>query len=113
MARTNRTADIVTRGGLAYALTSGDNANGEKILLDGSPTFLHVKAPAGGGTFTIKRPGTVDGDAVPDKTISFGANAEKMISLVPDSLYKQSDGYAYIDYPASGWTAQAFKITGT
>lgn len=91
MARTNRTADVVTRAGLAYALTSGDNANGEKILLDGSPTFLHVKAPAGG---------------------CVGADAEKMISLAPDSLYKQSDGYAYVDYPASGWTAQAFKITG-
>lgn len=113
MARTNRTADVVTRAGLAYALTAADNTNGEAVLLDGSPTFLHVKAPAGGGKLTIKRPGTIDGDAYSDKTITFGANGEKMVSLAPDALYKQSDGYAYIDYPAARWTAQAFKITGT
>lgn len=113
MPRTTRNADVVTRAGLAYALTAGDNTNGEKIALDGSPTFLHVKAPAGGGSLTLKRPGAVDGDAYPDKTIVFGASAEKVISLVPDSLYKQSDGYCYVDYPAGGWTAQAYKIAGT
>lgn len=113
MARTARAADVVTRAGLAYSLSAADNTNGEKILLDGSPTFMHVKAPAGGGTLTIKRPGTIDGDAYADKTISFGANAEKVVSFMPDALYKQSDGYAYVDYPASGWTAQAYKVTGT
>lgn len=113
MARATRTATVVTRASVVENLSAMDNTNGEKLAMDGSIQWLRVTAPAGGGTLAIKRPTTVDGDAVSDKSIVFGANEKRVISLVPESLYRQSDNYCYIDIPASGWTCEAYKVIGT
>lgn len=61
---------------------------------------LHIKTVGTACTVTVQTPGTVDGQAVADRTIALGTNAERFIGPFPVDVYNQADGQVYIDYSA-------------
>lgn len=74
-------------------------------------TFLHVKnghtSPQG---VTVVTPGTVEGQAIEDLTVSVPDAAERMIGPLSPSLFRDpSDGMAAITYP-DGVTALTIAV---
>lgn len=68
--------------------------------------FLHVKNASGVSvTVTMVTPGTVDGLAIADRTITLAAGVERMIAI-PNFLYRSSDGLADVQFsPTASVTA--------
>lgn len=112
MARTAITPQQIARTGLASALATPDQANGNTFANDGQ-CFLYVKNAAGSPiTVTIATPGTVDGLAIADLTVSVPATTgERMIGPFPPGIYNQSDGTVYVDWSsATSVTAGVFRL---
>jgi hypothetical protein len=97
MARTALAVQAITRAGLTPAYTAA-NADGHAIANDGS-TMLHVKTVGTACTVTVVTPGTVDGQAIADRTIALGTNTERMIGPFPPRTYNQ-DGAVHVDFSA-------------
>ncbi len=111
MARTVLTVQEIARTGIVPAYVAGDATNDHEFVNDGK-TFVHVKN--GGGApidVVFQTPGSVDGLAVADRTVSVGAGAEKMIGPFPTTTYNQSGGKVYLDLTVDTTvTLAAFKI---
>lgn len=80
------------------------NADGHKFYNDGH-TLLHVKnTNAAPVTVTIATPGTVDGLAIADWTVSVDATTgDTMIGLLPPAVYNQTGtdaGMVYVTFSA-------------
>lgn len=97
MARTALTAQSVTSAGLTPSYAAA-NVDGHSY----QPTagrLLHVKnGGAGSITVTLPTPGTVDGLAVSDRTVTIGAGAEKLIGVGRGAAYRQDGGVVYVDF---------------
>lgn len=89
---------VVPHTGLSatYPAASG---GGDKCAT-GSGVFLHVKnGDSGTHTVTLATPGTDDGLAIADRTVTVAAAGAQFIP-VPDLYKDPSDGLAHITYDA-------------
>ena len=112
MARTEITPQQIVRTGLASALATPDLANGNQFVNDGQ-CFLYVKNASGSPiTVTIDTPGTVDGLAIANLTVSVPATTgERMIGPFPPGIYGQADGKVYVDWSSvTSVTAGVFRL---
>jgi hypothetical protein len=112
MPRTAVVPQDISRAGLAPTSAAPDVANGNQVVNDGS-TFLYVKNTGGGAcTISIKIPRTVDGVAVPDKTVVVPATTgERYIGPFGVGDYNQADGSVYYDAStATGVTVAALRL---
>ncbi len=84
MPRTALAVQEITRAGLTPSYSAA-NVDGHSIL-NGGREVLHVKTGGTACTVTIQTPGTVDGQAVADRTVvdrhQFGA-ADRAVSTGP------------------------------
>lgn len=99
MARTDLTAQAISRAGLAPAFAAA-NVDGHSWANNGRQ-FLYVKNAAGAPiTVTFPIPVTVDGQAVASKTVSVPATTgERLIGPFP-AQYQQADGDVWVDFSA-------------
>ena len=72
-------------------------AEGASFVNDGR-TFLYVLDTAGDPVLTFKTPGTIDGLAIAEKSVTVTAHATKgtLIGPFPPSIYNQSDGTVHV-----------------
>lgn len=94
---TYSTQSITTAG---VAVTYSAVASADRFL-PADHCFLHVKN--GGGTtltVTIVTPGTQDGLAIADRTVSLTAGTDQMIAI-PPAYYRSSDGLGDVQYSAT------------
>jgi hypothetical protein len=111
MARTALTVQQVTRSALTPVLSAANGSGGHSVANDGA-TWLEVKTTTNAIVVTVQTPGTVDGNAVADKTYSIGTSAERKIGPFPPNVYNQADGAIYVDLDVvTGVTIGAFRAT--
>src|ERR1051325_1560167 len=97
MARTALTVQQVNRTGLTPSYAAA-NALGHSLNNSGREA-IHIKAGGTAVVVTIQTPGTVDGQAIADRTINVGTNSEKMIGPFPPDVYNQpGSADVYIDF---------------
>jgi len=98
MAQVALTVQDIGHGGAAESfVAAAAAATGNKYPCDGK-TWLHAKNTGTIKVLTISTPGTVDGLAVAERTISLPATTgDIMIPPFPPSQYAQADGQVYID----------------
>lgn len=96
MARTALTVQEISRNAITPSYGSA-NVDGHSYPNSGKE-FFHVKTGGTGATVTVQTPGTVDGNAIADKSYVLGTNTERMIGPFPPSVYNQADGSVYIDF---------------
>ncbi len=110
MAREELTAQRIQRTGLSTAYTAAI-ADGHKFLFD-KQVFVHIKNTNGSSrTLTIQTPGTVDGLAVADRTVTIPATTGDVMVGPFSDKYLQSDDMVYIDYSdTAGVTAGIFRL---
>lgn len=99
MPRTPITAQTTTPAGLAATYEAANVAGNSYVLLPNRA--LHVKN--GGGspiTVTVPSTQTVEGLAVPNRTVTVTNGTDKFISLGASSAARQADGSVNIDYSA-------------
>jgi hypothetical protein len=116
MARAALTLQSTTRSGLT-ASYSAATVDGFAFDNEKHDVILHVKN--GGAvslTVTIQIPGNVDGEALPDKTVTINAGADKFIGPFPE-LYNQNsaipdiDKAVYVDFSVqTSVTVAALKV---
>lgn len=101
MARTVLTAQPATDAGLTPTYVAADAANGMTYRLV-PHRILHVLNGSGSAlTVTINTPGTVNGLAIADRTITVAAGAPAFIALGSDAPYAQADGTCYVDFSSA------------
>lgn len=99
MPRTAITPQRITAAGLAPAYEPA-NVAGNSYKLQAS-RVLHVKNGSGGSvTVTIPSTATVDGLAVPNRTVTVAAGADRLVALGAGAAHKQTGGVTYVDYSA-------------
>lgn len=110
MARSALTVQQIARTGIVPSYAAANVAGNS--LANSGKEFLHIKNGAVSSiTVTIETPGTVDGQAVADRTVTIGAGAEKMIGPFPPQTYNQDSGEVYVDYSAiTTVTVGAFRL---
>ncbi len=91
MAYTVKAPEAIIRGGLqpTYTAAPGTGAgNGFTVVNDGS-MVLHIKNVAAGGNciVTVVTPGTVDGLAITDRTVTIADGEEHFIGPFPPGIY--------------------------
>jgi hypothetical protein len=99
MPRTAITAQPVTATGVAVTYEAANVLGNSFTLIPNR--VLHVKN--GGGspiTVTIPSTQTVEGLAVPSRTVSVTNATDKFISLGASGAHRQTDGSVNIDYSA-------------
>ena len=110
MARDILTVQEIVRTGLNPSLSAGDSANGHEFVNDGK---TYVEVVNGGGSpivVTIPTPGSIDGLAIADRTVSVPAGETRKIGPFPNT-YNQSGGLVYIDLDDdTSVTLGAFKL---
>lgn len=99
MARVTPSAVRPSKAGTAYAL-SAPTVEGDAI---GPAEVLHVKNGSGGSiTLTVVTPGTVDGLAIGDYTLTIPAAGERLVGPFPEPHFRQpsgaTKGRVHIDY---------------
>jgi hypothetical protein len=110
MPRTALTVQQVTRNALTPTYSAA-NAAGHSIPNDGA-TYIIVKTTTNAIVVTVDTPGSVDGNAIANKTYSIGTAAERHIGPFPPSFYNQSDGSISVDFDVvTGVTIGAFRAT--
>ncbi|MCA9940552.1 MAG: hypothetical protein KC418_18065 [Anaerolineales bacterium] len=97
MARTALSTTQVSRTGVAMS-PSAANVDGHSLAYQ--ENLLLYVANGGGSpiTVTIQTPGTVDGLAVADRTVTIPAGSNRWIGPFPKEQYRQSDGSIYVDF---------------
>ncbi|EFC80249.1 hypothetical protein [Parafrankia sp. EUN1f] len=100
MARTDISAGTLTPTGVDPFPSSGDAANGHQFTYSTSRMFCVRNGSGASITVTVRANGTVDGLTVPDRTVTVAAGASRLIDTRA-SIYRQNDGYVYIDLSSS------------
>jgi hypothetical protein len=103
------TVQDIGHGGAAESFVAAAAAGtGNMYPCDGK-TWLHVKNTGTIKVLTIQTPGTVDGLAVAERTVSIPATTgDKVIPPMPPSQYAQADGQVYVDLDLE--TAVTFAV---
>lgn len=92
MARVEKSAQAIVRTGLnpAYTAVVAGAANGIAFDNSSAGPVLHVKNGGGGAVaVTIETPGSIDGLAIPDLSVSVPAGEDRIIGPFPKALYNQ------------------------
>lgn len=114
MARTALTVSEIVRSGLTLS-ASAANADGHSLVNTDKNAALLLYVNNGSGspiTVTIQTPGTVDGLAIADRTVTVAAGAERFIGPLTAKDYNQSDGTVYVDFSAvTTVTVMGLKIS--
>ena len=84
------TTQSLSRAGLAPTPVAA-NAGGD-TMATGDQMFLQVKTAGTGTTVTIATPGTVQGLAVADVSVTLAATAEKWIGPITTALFADPAG---------------------
>jgi hypothetical protein len=109
MPRTALTVQQVTRTGSRRRIRPATDPAGTRCPTAGKE-MIHVKTTTNAVVVTIQTPGTVDGLAIADRTVSIGTSSERMIGPFPPSYYNQADGAVYIDFDVvTGATIAAIR----
>ena len=84
------------RSGVISTVTAAI-AEGAMFANDGQ-TFLYCLDTAGDAVLTFKTPGTIDGLAIAEMTVTVTADATagELIGPFPPSIYNQSDGTVHV-----------------
>lgn len=91
MAKVALTLQAVSTAGLTPSFGAA-NADGYAIDNSSGRAAIYVKNGGGAGiTVTLEIPGSIDGVAKADKTVSIGAGAEKIIGFFPRNVYDQTE----------------------
>lgn len=109
MARTALTVQQIVRSGLNPSYASA-NVDGHS-LPNGGTEFVHVKNGGGSSiTVTAQTPGTVDGLAIADRTVSVPNGGERIIGPFPRATYNQGADEVFLDFSAvTSVTIAAFR----
>lgn len=100
MARTAITPQTVTSSGLNPTMEAA-NVDGHSIPLRRGLALVVSNGSASPITVTIPTPGSIDGNAIADKTVSIAnGNVRHMIAIGAQDVYRQSTGVAHIDFSA-------------
>lgn len=112
MAEVTLTPEAVSRASLAAAYTAIASTDNYKFVNDGKTVLHFKKTGAGAATITVVTPGTVDGQAVADKTFSVPATTgDKFAGPWPRDIYNDSAGK--VEFTTSdgvGLTAAVLQI---
>ncbi len=112
MARVTFTAQPIVVAGLlgVYSQPTTGSGNGMTIASDPSHrTLIHILSPSNTCTATFLTPGTNDGLAIAERTVTC-TSQNKFVPLRRN--YLQSDGFYYVEFDANtGVTVGAFKVT--
>ena len=99
MPRTAITAQTVTSAGVAATYEPANTLGNSYRLARGR--VLHIKNASGAAvTATIPTPGTVDGLAIADRTVTVPAGTDRFLGLGTIDVHKSSGEDAYVDYSA-------------
>lgn len=101
MARTDLSVQQMSQSGITPSYTAAI-ADGH-MFYNGEATFIHIKNTGTEKTLTIQTPGSVDGLAIADRTVTIPATTgDKMIGPFRAGVYNQisgaDKGKIYIDY---------------
>ena len=108
MARQTLTPQQLSRSGITPSFTAA-HVDGHKMA-NGGTEYLHVKTGDTATVVTIQTPGTVDGLAVAERTISIGTSSERLIGPFPRQTYNQGSEEVYVDLSAiTNVTLAAFR----
>lgn len=93
MAATTLTVQNTGRAGVEVTMSAPDVTDGVEFLNTNQKPILLVENGSGASIdVTLQITATLDGLALPDRTVAVAAGALKAIGPFPD-LYEQSDGY--------------------
>ncbi len=101
MARTVLTLQPTTRDGLEVTYAAGDDVNNHSFDNAGQDIILHVINGATVANVTVVTPGTLDGEAIADKTINVPASEDRFIGPFRNDLYGQAE-------PDAGFSKSVF-----
>lgn len=102
MARQSYTAQTAVRTSSGIVGTERDgHADGHSVANDGRIIMVVRNSGAGSHTISALTPGTVDGNAVADLSITVAAGVTRIVGPFPTSVYNQADGALYVDFDAS------------
>ena len=111
-ARTLIPTNTIIRTGVQPALTAGDETNEMYFVNDGR-TFIYALNTATASALTFITPGTVDTNAIANRTVAIGIHADEgtFIGPFPPSIYNQTDGTVHVDIDAhANLTLEAFRL---
>ena len=111
-ARTTVTPQTLVRAGITPTYNAATVTQGDGFSNDGF-TFIHVLNTGVQSVLTIQTPGTLDGQAVADRTVTIPATTgTKMIGPFPPDQYNQSDDQVYLDWSSvSGVSFAVVRMT--
>lgn len=88
MARTALTVQDITRSGVNPTANSADATNDHVINNNDGMIFLRITNGGGGASaWTANTPGSIDGMALPDKTLSVPAAGTRYFGPFPQEIY--------------------------
>jgi hypothetical protein len=90
MARATLPLTQSTRDGVVVTETTGDATNGHVCTNDGKVLILAHNTGASSRTITFITPGTVDGQAVADRTATVATDVSKVFGPFPTADYGAS-----------------------
>lgn len=112
MPRTALAVQQITRSGNGLVQSNGAaNAAGHSVPNDGQ-VFLEVVTTTNACVVTIDTPGSVDGNAIANKTHSIGTATTRKLGPYPPSTYNQADNSIYVDFDlVTGVSIGAYRLT--
>ncbi len=110
MARTDLPVVQMTRAGFNLAAVSGTAVNavdGNAFINNGRRMVRLQNTDSSARTVTVQIPGTVEGQAIPDRTYNVPATTGDVLIPPLPGIYNQADGKVYLDFDA----ATGLKVT--
>jgi len=101
--------DVTRTGTTQPSQTSGDASNNHYLAYNDGRVMLELTAASGTVVYTIITPGTVDGLAVSDLTVSV-TTTPKVVGPLPPAVYNQADGTVNIDVDSANGRARAYRL---
>lgn len=102
MSRQSYSPQTVVRASSGIVGTQRDgHADGHAVANSGRMFLVIENTGAGAHTISVLTPGTVDGLAIADLSITIAAGAIRKVGPFPKSVYDQSDGTLHVDFDAS------------
>lgn len=110
--RTLIPTNTIIRTGVQPALTAGDATNEMYFVNDGR-TLIYALNTGVASALTFITPGTVDANAIANRTVSIGIHADEgtFTGPFPPEIYNQTDGTVHVDINADdNLTLEAFRL---
>ena len=111
---TKATSDGVIAAGSGVSETTADATNDMDIINDGRMVLQARNSTGGAITVTLVIPGTIEGIAITDKTVSVPATSTLIIGPFPTNIYNQSvvgePSKMYVDVTESTTKFMAWSV---